>query len=235
VQPLDTKTVDYQAIYDDLKDRAVSEGMTLFGVGSLEKVRRSFHPALGSVADRVDRAISIGYRLPDAVIEDIQDRPTLLYASAYKTANWLLDQTAARLATRIHRAGGIAVPIAASQIVDWEAQLGHLSHRLVGVEAGHGWIGMSGLLVNPVHGARVRYATVLTDLPLPLDAPVAGDCGSCRVCLEQCPAGAITEQGYDKQQCLAKLKTFASTRGIGQYICGVCVKACPTRTDTGRF
>ena len=230
MQRLDTGTVDYQTTYDELKERALSEGMALFGVASLERVRPSFHPALGRIADQLDRAVSIGYRLPDAVIEDIEDRPTLLYASAYKTANWLLDQTAARLATRIHRAGGVAVPIAASQIVDWEAQLGHLSHRLVGRQAGHGWIGRSGLLVNPVHGARVRYATVITDMPLPLDAPVEGGCGSCRVCLELCPAGAITEDGYDKQKCLAKLKTFASTRGIGQYICGVCVKACPTAT-----
>jgi epoxyqueuosine reductase QueG len=219
--------MDYKSFYTDLRDRALSEGMTLFGVGALEKVRSSFHPALEGLGGQFDRAISIGYRLPDAVIEEIQDRPTLLYSSAYKTANWLLDQTAARLAALIHRAGGTAVPIPASQIVDWDEQLGHLSHKLMGREAGHGWIGKSGLLVNPVHGARVRYATVLTDVPLPLDAPVEDGCGECRICIERCPAGAINEDGYDKTSCLEKIKSFRSIRGISHYICGVCVKACP--------
>jgi len=219
--------MDYEALCNELRERALSEGMTLFGVGSLEKVRSSFHPTLEEIGARFDRAISIGYRLPEAVIEEIQDRPTLLYSSAYKTANWLLDQTAARLAALIHRAGGTAVPIPASQIVDWDEQLGHLSHKLMGREAGHGWIGKSGLLVNPVHGARVRYATVLTDVPFPLDAPVEGGCGECRICIETCPAGAISEDGYDRDSCLEKIKGFRSVRGISHYICGVCVKACP--------
>ena len=219
--------MDYEALRNELRDHALSEGMMLFGVGSLEKVRSSFHSTLERTGSRFDRAISIGYRLPDGVIQEIEDRPTLLYASAYKTANWLLDQTAARLAALIQRAGGTAVPIPASQIVDWEEQVGHLSHKLMGREAGHGWIGKSGLLVNPVHGARVRYATVLTDVPLPLDVPVEGGCGECRICIEMCPAGAISEDGYDKESCLDKMKSFRSIRGIGHYICGVCVKACP--------
>jgi epoxyqueuosine reductase QueG len=224
--------LNYRPLYDELKAVAVSEGMTLFGVASLEDIRASFHETIAGIASQFDRAISVGYRLPDAVVEDIEDRPTLLYARAYKTANWLLDQTAARLAAHIHRAGGNAVPVPASQIVDWETQLGHLSHKSIGREAGHGWIGKSGLLVNTVHGARVRYATVLTDAPLPPEAPGKGGCGECRNCIEMCPAGAISEEGYDKQKCLDKLKEFVSVRGIGQYICGVCVKACPTVTST---
>jgi epoxyqueuosine reductase QueG len=202
--------------------------MTLFGVASLDRVRESFHPSIARIAERFDRAISIGYRLPDAVIDDIEDRPTLLYASAYKTGNWLLDQTAARLAAIVNRAGANALPIPASQIVDWDAQVGHLSHRLVAQEAGHGWIGKSALLVNPVHGARVRYATILIDVPLPLDQLQTRSCGECRVCIARCPAQAISDEGYDKQKCLETLKRFAAMRGIGQFICGVCVKACPT-------
>jgi epoxyqueuosine reductase QueG len=88
------------------------------------------------------------------------------------------------------------------------------------------------VLVNAVHGARVRYATVLTDVPLLPDAPCDGSCGECRNCIDTCPAQAISEEGYDKQQCLNKLKSFASARGIGQYICGVCVKACPAAPPT---
>jgi epoxyqueuosine reductase len=67
---------------------------------------------------------------------------------------------------------------------------------------------------------------VLTDLSLEPDKPVEGDCGNCYRCLEVCPAGAITKEGYDRGKCLEKLKEFAKKPGIGQFICGVCVKAC---------
>ena len=222
-----------EELHAELKQRALTEGMSLFGVASLERVRVSYHPTIERLANRFDKAISIGYRLPDAVIEDIEDCPTLLYTSAYKTANWLLDQTSARLATLVHAAGGTAVPIPASQIVDWEAQTGHLSHKLVARDAGHGWIGRSGLLVNPIHGARARYATILVDAPLPVDTPCEGSCGDCHRCEETCPAAAIGDDGYNKEKCLAKLRQFGGTRGIGQFICGVCVKACPVAPVAG--
>jgi epoxyqueuosine reductase QueG len=112
-------------------------------------------------------------------------------------------------------------------MVDWEGQRGHLSHKLVAKFAGLGWIGRSSLLINPLHGARVRLVTVLTDMPLPFNFPLSLDCGQCRSCIPLCPAGAISERGYDMRACVEKLKEFSSRRGIGVLICGMCVLACP--------
>jgi epoxyqueuosine reductase QueG len=63
-------------------------------------------------------------------------------------------------------------------------------------------------------------------MPLQPGVPAKRDCGSCRLCIQACPAGAITEQGFHKPKCIAKLREFSHLPGIGQYICGVCVKVC---------
>ena len=92
-----------------------------------------------------------------------------------------------------------------------------------------GWIGRNNLLVHPRFGAAVRYVTVLTDLSLTMDRPIQGDCGACRTCLSLCPAHALgeTPQGYHFERCFAQLKEYR--KKVGQYICGICVKACSGR------
>lgn len=175
------------------------------------------------------RAIVFGYQIEKGVLETIKDRPTLIYKHHYKTVNWLLDQTAYHLVQFIVEKGAQALAIPASQTVDWQNQKGHISHKLLGVEAGLGYIGKSGLLINPRYGAQVRYASVLTDLEFEPDEKVSGDCGDCRRCIDACPARAISEQGLDLERCLSKLKEFSRIPGIGQYICGVCVRVCDGR------
>ena len=172
--------------------------------------------------------IAIGVRLAEAVLEDIQDHPTLLYLHHYRQANYRLDRIAFDMTALIQRAGGMAVPIAASQIVDWEGQRGHLSHKAVAQAAGLGWRGRNNLLVTPALGARVRLVSILTDLPLLTDSPLDRSCAQCRRCIAACPAGAIKEDvgAFDHLTCFEKLKEFRTKYHIGQYICGVCVKAC---------
>ncbi|MEW6600151.1 MAG: 4Fe-4S double cluster binding domain-containing protein [Nitrospirota bacterium] len=70
--------------------------------------------------------------------------------------------------------------------------------------------------------------TILTDMPLKSDYPLERDCGSCRKCIEICPVNAIKEshKDWNKIACLEKLKYFAKAHNVGQYICGLCVKAC---------
>jgi epoxyqueuosine reductase QueG len=102
-----------------------------------------------------------------------------------------------------------------------------MSHKAIAARSGLGWIGKSGLLVTKRYGARIRLGSILTDAPSATGTPLPNGCGECTRCIRSCPAGAISESGYDLEKCLAKLKTFAAIPGIGVHICGVCVKACP--------
>jgi len=203
-------------------------GISLFGVADLRSFRKEDLLLTPEMIDRHPFAISVGYHLSDAILNDIEDRPTPLYFQHYQRVNILLDTIGLILNNAIQDLGYQAIPIPASQLVDWEKQRGHLSHKHVAQAAGIGWIGRNNLLVNSRHGARVRLLTVLTNLPLQINAPSTEDCGSCHGCLSVCPAGAIKEQreDFDHIRCYEQLKVFSKTLRFSHHICGVCIKAC---------
>ncbi|MCX6564180.1 MAG: hypothetical protein NTU60_11345 [Candidatus Aminicenantes bacterium] len=202
-------------------------GFSLFGVADVRQVRDEFLLADGLKLS-FDRAVSLGLKVLDAVLEDIVDRPTPLYFHHYRQLNFFLDRGALLLANHIEGLGFEALPIAASQIVDWENQKAHVSHKKIGILAGFGWIGRNNLLVNPELGSRFRLVTVLTDMPLETGTPLEFSCGTCRACLAPCPAQAIHERpgDFDHRACYQKLDEFRKKHVVNQHICGVCVKAC---------
>lgn len=213
---------------EKLKKFSLDLGVSLFGIADVTEIRKEFKLDRG-LAEKFDRGISMGKRLIDSVLDDIKDRPTRLYFHHYRQLNFFLDRAAFLLSSYIQELGHQALPIPASQIIDWDKQQAHLSHKKVGHLAGLGWMGRSNLLVNPELGARFRLVTVLTDMPLDADKPLEADCGDCRACLEPCPAQAIKErrEDLDYLACFEKLKEFKRSGLVGQHICGVCVKACP--------
>jgi NAD-dependent dihydropyrimidine dehydrogenase PreA subunit len=204
-----------------------SLGFSLFGVADITQVRGEF---LISQPHKIkfNRAISLGERVLDSVLEDIVDRPTPLYFHHYRQLNFFLDRGALVLATHLQELGHSALPIPASQIIDWENQRAHVSHKKIGALAGLGWIGRNNLLVNSELGARFRLVTVLTDMPLETGRPQEFSCRDCRACLSPCPAQAISEklQDFDHRRCYDKLEEFRRKRIVSQHICGICVKAC---------
>ncbi len=212
---------------EKIKAFAAELGFSLCGVAEITEIRREFHLDLDLIAP-FDWAVSLGKRLLDPVIEDIKDRPTLLYFHHYRQLNFFLDRGAFLLSSRIQNEGFQALPIPASQIIDWDKQKSHVSHKMVGRLAGLGWTGRNNLLVNPLFGSRYRLVTILTDMPLEPDAALDRDCGACLACLSSCPAQAIKEdkEDFDHWACFDKLKEFRRQGVVGQHICGVCVKAC---------
>lgn len=210
-----------------LKTFVLDQGITLCGIADVGSVKAEFLLE-DETKQKFDLALSLGKRLLDPVIEDIKDRPTPLYFHHYRQLNFFLDRVALLAATLIQERGYQALPIPASQTLDWKNQRGHLSHKKVGHLAGLGCIGRNNLLVSYELGSRFRLATVLTDMPLEPDAPLERDCGECRKCLVVCPVQAIKErrEDFDHWTCFEKLKEFHTLPNIGQHICGICVKAC---------
>lgn len=211
-------------VKENIKKFLLNYNVKIVGFG---KIPEDIKPL--EIGENLPRAIVFGYPLSKSVLDTIKDRPTLIYKHHYKTVNWILDQTAYHLVRFIEEKGKRAIAIPASQTVDWETQKGHISHKKLAKEAGLGFIGRSGLLIHPIFGAQVRYVSILTDLNFEPDQISNADCGACRKCIEACPANAITADSVDLSCCLAQLKEFSKIRGIGQYICGICVKVCNGR------
>lgn len=221
--------------YLNLKKFCRGLGVDLFGVADISGIKKDFMLG-GHILGCFDKAISLGVRLSWVALEEIKDAPTKLYFHHYRTANAALDQTAFRVGNHIQNKGYSSLPIAASQILDWQEQKAHLSHKEIARLAGLGWIGRNNLLVNPKFGAQLRLATILTDMPLKLDKPMQNGCLECRRCVKACPAQAIKEDaaGFDHAACFAKLKEFQKQHLVEQYICGVCVNACLPDGSQGR-
>jgi len=71
--------------------------------------------------------------------------------------------------------------------------------------SGLGWIGKNGNLINQKHGSFFFIATLITDLPLDYDDPIAKDyCGTCTRCIDACPTDAILpNKVIDGSRCIS--------------------------------
>jgi epoxyqueuosine reductase QueG len=209
-------------------------GAALFGAAELRSLKREEILLSPPFIDQHPFAISIGYPLSDSILEGIENQPTPLYFHHYQRVNILLDTIGLIVTSAIQDLGYRALPVPASQIVDWRNQRGHLSHKHVAKIAGLGWIGRNNLLVNEKFGSRIRLVTLLTDLPLVADFSVSRDCGSCQACRSVCPAEAISErpEDFDHLRCYEQLKVFSKNLHFSHHICGICVKACRGRRTT---
>ncbi len=222
--------------YNNLDTLSKNSGASLFGVADMELLKQKAPPdketadniaAFLNKISKFNRAISVGIRLSDYIVDSIQNGPTQLYKHHYKTANSILDQVTFRICNYIQENNYEAYPIPVTQIIDWQNMRGSLSHKIIGHFAGHGWIGRNSLLIHPKYGSRVRYSTVFTNMPLSPDNPYNGSCNECRKCIEVCPAKAIKENfmEFNVDNCCKMLNAF-SKKNLGVLICGICIKAC---------
>ena len=213
--------------YTSLKKFCLAQGADIFGVADIKQIKNEFLIS-SKVLKELNAAICIGAQLSRAVLNEIENQPTRLYFHHYRSVNTSLDQLALRISSYLQNRGFLALPVPASQIVDWQKQTAHLSHKKIGVLAGLGWIGRNNLLVNKKLGSCFRIVTILTDMPLKFDRPVKENCGACHRCMSQCPASAIKENPleFEHLKCFEKLKEFQRQKLVDQYICGVCVTAC---------
>jgi len=219
--------MDKKVNYSDIKKFCLDLGIDLFGVADISKVKQDFTLSPNTLKNS-EKAVCLGMRLSSEILDDMIDQPTRLYSYHYKAVNTFLDQVALKLANYIHDKGFFALPIPVTQILDWQKQKAHLSHKQIGTLSGLGWIGRNNLLVNKKLGSQFRLITVLTNMPLEVDEPTKDNCGTCRFCVQSCPAGAIKEDpaDFDHIKCFEKLKEFQKKKIVEQYICGVCVKVC---------
>jgi epoxyqueuosine reductase len=220
--------------YERLKEFALKEGASLFGVARIQGLPDRHCSLSPETRKGLNKAVSVAFHLSDRILEDVVDGPTRLYFFHYQRANVLLDELGLKITNFIQSRGWEALPVPASQIVDWERQIAHVSHKHIAARAGLGWIGRNNLLVSSRFGSRQRLITVLTDMPLQADEPLPWGCGDCRACLSSCPSQSIKErpEEFDHVGCYQTIKALVKKAGISQNICGLCVKACRGEAGT---
>ncbi len=118
-----------------------------------------------------------------------------------------------------------------------EVDTGAVLEKFWAQEAGLGWIGKNGCLINERLGSWLVLGALVTDLNLEPDQPHPDRCGDCALCIPACPTAAIPEPRYvDANRCLAfhtiehrdaippELARAAQGRVFG---CDICQEVCP--------
>jgi epoxyqueuosine reductase len=109
-------------------------------------------------------------------------------------------------------------------------------------EAGLGWQGKHSIVINKKTGSFFFIGILVLNLDLQYDNPFAGEhCGDCRLCIDQCPTGAINNnRTIDVRKCIANLtiedrgpipEEIIPKLGGRVYGCDRCQEVCPWNKD----
>jgi epoxyqueuosine reductase len=146
--------------------------------------------------------------------------PRYSWYDAYAEVRSRLDALGRRIG------GEYRVLVDANQHVDREAA----------ARSGVGFYGKNTLLITRKHGSWVVLGTLVTTAELEPAPPLDLDCGSCRLCIDACPTGALDDPGtVDANKCLSYWtqskhsvpEPYREALEDRVYGCDICQDVCP--------
>ena len=138
-----------------------------------------------------------------------------------------LTKAAYDIAKVAHRSGLKSLPLpAAGCPLDTRFLEAVFSYKHAGQAAGLGKIGWHSLLITPDFGPRVRLSCCLTEATLePTSIKMTVECDSCGICLDNCPAGALTKPQDGELYAINKFACSSFRNASGS--CSECMRLCP--------
>lgn len=108
--------------------------------------------------------------------------------------------------------------------------------REAAVRSGVAFYGKNTMAITRRHGSWVVLGTLVTTVEVEPTAPLDLDCGSCTLCIDACPTGALDEPGVlDANRCLSYWTQAPQSippahrpeLGDMAYGCDICQEVCP--------
>jgi epoxyqueuosine reductase len=146
--------------------------------------------------------------------------PRYTWTDAYTELRTRLDELGRRLG------GEYRVLVDSNDHVDREGA----------VRAGVGFYGKNTMVITRAHGSWVVLGTLVTGVEIEPTPALELDCGSCRLCIDACPTGALDEPGVlDASRCLSYWTQapapipdeYRARLGSMVYGCDICQDVCP--------
>ena len=242
----------------EIKARAAELGFDLCGIAPVadhkelaflpEWLARGYAGEMGYLARSAERRADVRVVMPAA-------RSVICLATVYNTDRPYSTEIADRSAALIARyAWGEdyheVIQARMDALVAWMRERGGLDfearayvdtgpvqERVYAQYAGLGWIAKNTCVINPEIGSWIFLSEIICSLPLEPDVPALDQCGTCRLCIDSCPTGAIVEPYVlDSTRCLSYLTIelkgeipIDQRESIGNHIygCDVCQEVCP--------
>lgn len=209
------------------------QNVSLWGAADL----REFATPVDESGKGFPFALSLIFPMDPHIMADIRSGPTEAYGNVYARMNVHINEASSSLAAEIRNRGHRSLALAASERTDSANFKGDFPHKTAATRAGLGWIGRHCQLITRSFGPWVRLGTVFTDMHLPCGPPLErAYCGTCTVCVEACPAGALKgsawspglrrEEMLDPEACDRWKKEHYMHYQQGR-ICGICSSVCP--------
>ncbi|MGH3057159.1 MAG: tRNA epoxyqueuosine(34) reductase QueG [Gaiellaceae bacterium] len=181
----------------------------------------SCHPETLLPGARTVVSAAFSYYAPGPDPEPGEGRlPRYTWSDAYAELRGKLEGLGRRVG------GSYRVLVDANQHVDREGA----------ARAGVGFYGKNTLLITRRFGSWVVLGTLVTDVEIEPNRPLELDCGSCTLCIEACPTGALDEPGVvDSTRCLSYWtqspepipEEYREELGAQVYGCDICQDVCP--------
>jgi epoxyqueuosine reductase len=228
MEPLPDTTLN--ALRRDLETWAIEAGFDAVGITDLDlaahevRLRRwlegGYHGNMAYLERNLDKRLH-PQRLVDGVLRAIVVRMNYLpeghslpltledrergYIARYATGRDYHKVMRRRLARLAERISAAIAPMPHGYRVFTDSA--PVLERALAVKAGFGWVGRNSLVLNAEAGSWFFIGEILTDLPLPVDAPNDTDqCGACRACQRVCPTDAIRDdRTIDARRCISYL------------------------------
>jgi epoxyqueuosine reductase len=181
----------------------------------------SCHPETLLEGARTVVSAAYCYYAPEPAVEQGEGRlARYTWHDGYAVLRERLDELGRRLG------GEYRVLVDANQHVDREAA----------ARSGVGFYGKNTMLITKRHGSWVVLGTLVTTAVVEATPPLGLDCGSCTLCIEACPTGALDEPGLvDSTKCLSYWtqaptsipEDYRVDLGAQVYGCDICQDVCP--------
>jgi epoxyqueuosine reductase len=188
---------------------------------TMTRPEESCHPERLLPGARTVISAALCYYAPGPEPETGEGRlPRYAWSDGYAALREKLDALGRRLG------GSYRVLVDANQHVDREAA----------ARAGVGFYGKNTMTITRRHGSWVVLGTLVTDIEVESSRPMDAGCGSCRLCIDACPTGALDEPGtLDATRCLSYWsqapapipEPYRAELGDTVYGCDICQDVCP--------
>jgi epoxyqueuosine reductase len=221
------------SVFDELKQRLIVHEQKGYQSGFEEPdIEKRTNPDLLLPGSRSIISIALAYpsKLKDAPRSTKEDRRGIFCRASWgQDYHHILRNRLNKLEAFIHQ----KVPNAEFRSM---VDTGELSDRAVAERAGIGWSGKNCAIITPEFGSYVYLGEIVTNIPFSPDTPMEDRCGSCTICVDACPTGALVQGGQlDSNKCIAFLtqtKGFLKDQyrkklGNRLYGCDTCQTVCP--------